>query len=110
MIGYEFALRYCPDHDKGDHDLARIGPNRHINSEADSIHLLSELLQGENYNPRPSIMAGIEAGGWMDWLRPIGGDSIADFLLSGTYSWHSSRALNSVYFSSISSSRAGSLL
>ena len=34
-----------------------------------------------------------------------------DFHLSGTQSWHSSRAPNSVYFSSISisSSRAGSL-
>ena len=91
MIGYEFALNYCPDDDKGDHDLATIGPNRHINCQADSIHLLPELLQGENYNPRPSIMA--------------------DFLLSGTHSWHSSRTPNSVYFSSISisSSRAGSL-
>ena len=70
VIGYEFALNYCPDQDKGDHDLATIGPNRHINSQADSISLLS-----------------------------------------GTHSWHSSRAPNSVYFSSISisSSRAGSL-
>ena len=38
VIGHEFALNYCPDHDKGDHDLATIGPNRHINSQADSIH------------------------------------------------------------------------
>ena len=37
MIGYEFTLNYCPGHDKGDHDLAMIGPNRHINSQADSI-------------------------------------------------------------------------
>ena len=40
VMGYEFALNYCPDDDKGDHDLATIGPNRHINSQADSIHLL----------------------------------------------------------------------
>ena len=72
VIGYEFALNYCPDHDKGDHDLATIGPNRHFNSQADSIHLLPELLQAENYNPRPSIMAGFEVEGWLDWLRPIG--------------------------------------
>ena len=72
VIGYEFALNYCPDYDMADHDLATIGPNRHINSQADSIHLLPELLQGENYNPRPSIMAGFEVGGWLDWLRPIG--------------------------------------
>ena len=72
VIGYEFALKYCPDYDMGDHDLATIGSNRHINSQADSIHLLPELLQGENYNPRPSIMAGFEVGGWLDWLRPIG--------------------------------------
>ena len=72
VIGYEFTLNYCPDYDMGDHDLAMIGPNRHINSQADSIHLLPELLQGENYNPRPSIMAGFEVGGWQDWLRPIG--------------------------------------
>ena len=71
-IGYEFALIYCPDHDKGNHNLATIGPNRHINSQADSIHLLPELLQGGNYNPRPSIMTGFKAGGWLDWLRPIG--------------------------------------
>ena len=60
VIGYEFALNYCPhrpDHDKGDHDLATIGPNRRINSQADHIHILPELLQGENYDPRPSIMA-----------------------------------------------------
>ena len=49
----------------------------HFNSQADSIHLLPELLQGENYNPRPSIMAGFEVGGWLDWLRPIERDSIA---------------------------------
>ena len=72
VIGYEFALNYCPDYDMGDHDLATIGPNRHINSQADSIHILPELLQGENYNPRPSIMAGFEVGGWLDWLRPKG--------------------------------------
>ena len=71
VIGYEFALNYCPDYDMGDHDLATIGPNRHINSQADSIHLLPEPLQGENYNPRPSIMAGFEVGGWLDWLRPV---------------------------------------
>ena len=71
VIGCEFALNYCPEHDKGDHDLATIGPNRHTNSLADSIHLLPELLQGENYNPRPSIMAGFEVGGWLNWLRPI---------------------------------------
>ena len=45
VIAYEFALNYCPDYDMGDHDLATIGPNRHINSQADSIHLLPELLQ-----------------------------------------------------------------
>ena len=72
VIGYEFAINYCPDHDKGDHDLATIGPNRHINSKADSIHLLPERLQGENCNPRPSIMAGFENGGLLDWPRPIG--------------------------------------
>ena len=72
VIGYEFALNYCPDHDKGDHDLATIGHNKHINSQADSIHLLPELLQGENYNPRLSIMTGFEVGGWLDRLRPIG--------------------------------------
>ena len=66
MIGYEFGLNYCPDHD------------RHIYSQADSIHLLPELLQGENYNPRPSIMAGFKVGGWLDWLRHIGCDSIAN--------------------------------
>ena len=71
VIGYEFALNYCPDYDMGDHDLATIGPNRHINSQADSIHLLPELLHCENYNPRPSIMAGFEVGGWLDWLMPI---------------------------------------
>ena len=49
VIKYEFALNYCPYYDMGDHDLATIGPNRHINSQADSIHLLPELLQGENY-------------------------------------------------------------
>ena len=72
VIGYEFGLNYCPDHDKCDHDLATIMSNRHINSQADSIHLLPELLQGENYNARPSIMAGFKVGGWLDWLRPIG--------------------------------------
>ena len=51
VIGYEFALNYCPDYDMGDHDLATFGPNRHINSQADSIHLLPERLQGENCNP-----------------------------------------------------------
>ena len=72
VIRYEFALNYCPDYGMGDHDLATIGPNRHINSQADSIHLLPELQQGENYNLRPSILAGFEDGGWLDWLRPIG--------------------------------------
>ena len=72
VIGYEFALNNSPDYDMGDHDLATIGLSRHINSQADSIHLLPELLQGEDYNPRPSIMAGFEVGGWLDWLRPIG--------------------------------------
>ena len=72
VIEFEFALNYCPDHDKGDHDLATIGPNRHINSQADSIHLLPGLLHGKNYNPRPSIMAGFDVGGCLDWLRPIG--------------------------------------
>ena len=72
VIGYEFALNYSPDYDMGDHDLATIGPNRHLNSQADIIHLLPELLQGENYNPRPLIMAGFEVGGWLDLLRPIG--------------------------------------
>ena len=73
LKGYEFALNYChDDDDKGDHDLATIGPNRHINSQAESIHLLPELLQGENYNPQQSIMAGFEVCGWLDWLRPIG--------------------------------------
>ena len=76
VIGHDFALNYCPDHDKGDHDLAKIGPNTRINSQADSIPLLPELPQGEKYNPRPSIMAGFEVGGWLDWLRPIGRDSI----------------------------------
>ena len=73
VIGYEFALNYCPDHDKRDHDLATIGPTRHINSQAASLHLHPEPLQGENYNPRPSIMAGFEVGVLLDWLlRPIG--------------------------------------
>ena len=72
VIGNEFALNYCHDHDKGDHDLATIGANRHSYSQAGSIHLLPELLQSENYNTRPSIMAGFEVGGWLDWLRPIG--------------------------------------
>ena len=72
VIGYEFALNCYPDYDMGDHDLATIGPNMHINSQADPIHLLPELLQGENYNPPPPIMAGFEVGGWLDWLRPIG--------------------------------------
>ena len=72
VIVYEFALNYCPDYDMGVHDLATIGPNRHINSQADSIHLLPELLKGENYSPRPSIMAYFEVGGLLDWLRPIG--------------------------------------
>ena len=70
--GYVFTLNCCPDHDKGGHELATIGPNMYINSQADSIHILPELLQGENYNPRPSIMAGFEVGGWLDWLRPRG--------------------------------------
>ena len=30
VIGYKFALNYCPDYDIGDHDLATIGPNRNI--------------------------------------------------------------------------------
>ena len=68
VIGYEFALNYCPDQDKGDHDLATIWPYRHINSQADSIHLLPELLQGENYNPRPSIMAGFEVAMVAGWI------------------------------------------
>ena len=72
VIGYELTLNYCPDHDKGDRDLATIGPNRHINSQADSIHILPELLQGENYSPRPSIMAVFEVDGWLNWLRPLG--------------------------------------
>ena len=72
VIAYEFDLNYCTDYDMGDHDVATIWPNRHIKSQADSIHLLPELLQGENYNPRPSIMAGFGVGGWLDWLRPIG--------------------------------------
>ena len=72
VIGYKFALNYCPDYDMGDHDLAAIGPNRHINSQADSIHLLPEHLLGENYNPQPPIMAGFEVDGLLDWLRPIG--------------------------------------
>ena len=57
VIGYEFALITVPITTKGDHDLATNGPNMNINRQADSIHLLSELLQCENYNPRPSIMA-----------------------------------------------------
>ena len=72
VIGYEFALNFCPDHDKGDHDLTTIGPNRHFNSQADYIDLLPELLQSEYCNSRPSIMAGFEVSGWLDWLRPIG--------------------------------------
>ena len=72
VIGYEFALNSCPDYDMGDHDLATIGPNRHIYSQADYIHLLPERLQGENYNLRPPIMAGFDVGCWLDWLRPIG--------------------------------------
>ena len=72
VIGYEFALNYFSDYDIGDHDLATIEPNRHINSQTDSMHLLPELLQGENCYPRPSIMAGFEVCVWLDWLRPIG--------------------------------------
>ena len=72
VIRFEFALNYCPAYDKGDQDLATIGSNGHMNSQADSIHLLPELLQGENCSPRLSIMAGFEVGGWLDWLRPIG--------------------------------------
>ena len=72
VIGYEFALNYCPDYDMGDRDLATIGPNRHIKSQADFIHLLPGLLKGENYNLQPSIMAGFEVGGFLNWLRPIG--------------------------------------
>ena len=72
VIGYDFVSITVPITTKGDHDLATIVPNRHINSQADSIHLLPELIQGENYNPRPSKMAGFEVGGWLDWLRPIG--------------------------------------
>ena len=49
VIGYEIALNYCPDYDMGDHDLATIWPNRHINSQADSIHLLPELQQGQKW-------------------------------------------------------------
>ena len=30
VLGYEFALNYCPDYDMGDHDLATIGPNMHM--------------------------------------------------------------------------------
>ena len=77
VIGYELALNYCPNYDKADQDLATIGHNRHLNSQADSINLLPELLQGENYNPRPSIMAGFEVGGLLDWPRSICGDCIA---------------------------------
>ena len=66
VIGYEFALNYCFDYDMGDHDLVTIGPNRQINSQADFIHLLPELLQGENFNPRPSIMADSRlVAGWI---------------------------------------------
>ena len=72
VIGYEFALDYCPAYDMGDHDLATIGPKMHINSQADSIHLLHGHLQGVKDNPRPSIVAGFEVGGCLDWLRPIG--------------------------------------
>ena len=45
VLGYEFALNYYPNYDMGDHDLATIGPNMHINSQADSIHLLPELYR-----------------------------------------------------------------
>ena len=71
VIGYEMLSITVPITTKCDHDLATIGPNRHINSQADFIHLLPELLQGENYNPRPSIMAGFEVGGWLNLPRPI---------------------------------------
>ena len=52
-IGCEFGLNVCPDHDKGNYDLATIGLDRHIHSQFDYRHLPPELFQGKNYNPRP---------------------------------------------------------
>ena len=52
-IGCEFGLNVCPDHDKGNYDLATIGLDRHIHSQFDYRHLSPELFQGKNYNPRP---------------------------------------------------------
>ena len=34
-IGCEFGLNVCPDHDKGNYDLATIGLDRHIDSQFD---------------------------------------------------------------------------
>ena len=70
VIGYELALDYCPDYDKGDHDLATIGHNRHINSQSDSIHLLPELLQDENYNSS-TINNGRIRGWWLAGLAKV---------------------------------------
>ena len=38
-IGCEFGLNVCPDHDKGNYDLATIGLDRHIHSKFDYRHL-----------------------------------------------------------------------
>ena len=43
VIGYEFALNYCPDYGMGDHDLATIGPNRHITGFPQALEIMENL-------------------------------------------------------------------
>ena len=38
VIGYEFALNYCPDDDKGDHDLATTGATADITLMLPAFH------------------------------------------------------------------------
>ena len=52
-IGWEFGLNVCPDHNKGNYDLATIGLDRHTHSQFDYRNPPAELIQGKNYNPRP---------------------------------------------------------
>ena len=52
-IGCDFGLNVCPDHDKGNNDVATIGLDRHTHSQFDYRYLPPELFQGKNYNPRP---------------------------------------------------------
>ena len=51
--GCEFGLNDCPDHDKGNYNLAKVGLERHIHSQFDYRHLPPELFRGNTYNPRP---------------------------------------------------------